>query len=80
MRIKHFLDNWVLRLVFVPLVFLFACIKEDEPVSAPLTGAPAITVTTLLSNQGIIKGIDFLPNSNLLFKQKKKICLYDMTP
>jgi glucose/arabinose dehydrogenase len=68
MRIKPFLDNWILAFVFFA-IFL-SCSKEDEPVTAPLIGAPEITVSTLLSNQGIIWGFDFLPNGNLLFTQK----------
>ena len=68
MRIKPFLDNWILAFVFFA-IFL-SCSKEDEPVTAPLISAPEITVTTLLSNQGIIWGFDFLPNGNLLFTQK----------
>jgi glucose/arabinose dehydrogenase len=74
MQIKPFLDNWILnrimRLAVVSFVFLLACSKEDEPVTAPLAGTPEITVTTLLSNQGIIWGFDILPNGNLLFTQK----------
>ena len=74
MQIKPFLDNWmwnrIIRLAVVSLVFLLACSKEDEPITAPLAGTPEITVTTLLSNQGIIWGFDILPNGNLLFTQK----------
>jgi glucose/arabinose dehydrogenase len=70
----------LLQVVFIPLVILFACSKADEPISAPLTGAPVITVTTLLSNQGIIWGFDFLPNGNLLFTQKTgTMRLFDTT-
>jgi glucose/arabinose dehydrogenase len=69
-----------LQVVFIPLAFLFACSKADEPISAPLTGVPVITVTTLLSNQGIIWGFDFLPNGNLLFTQKTgTMRLFDTT-
>jgi len=68
MRIKPYLDNWILAFVFFAI--LLSCSQEDEPVTAPLIGAPEITVTTLLSNQGIIWGFDFLPNGNLLFTQK----------
>ncbi len=68
MQIKPFLDNWILAFVFFA-IFL-SCSQEDEPVTAPLIDAPEITVTTLLSNQGIIWGFDFLPNGNLLFTQK----------
>jgi glucose/arabinose dehydrogenase len=74
MQIKPYLDNWIMnrimRFAVVSLVFLLACSKEDEPVTAPLAGTPEITVTTLLSNQGIIWGFDILPNGNLLFTQK----------
>lgn len=51
MQIKPFLDNWIqnriMRFAVVSLVFLLACSKEDEPVTAPLAGTPEITVTTL---------------------------------
>lgn len=82
MQIKPFLDNWIrnriMRLAVVSFVFLLACSKEDEPVTAPLAGTPEITVTTLLSNQGIIWGFDILPNGNLLFTQKAgTMRLYD---
>ena len=72
MRTKHFLDKCIVGLAFIALAFLFSCSKEKElePVSASLSGTPEITVTTLLSNQGIIWGFDFLPNGNLLFTQK----------
>jgi glucose/arabinose dehydrogenase len=75
MQIKHYLGNWILAIVFV-----VSCSKEDEPVTAPLTGAPEITVTTLLSNQEIIWGFDFLPNGNILFTQKTgSLRLFDTT-
>ena len=75
MRIKHYLGNWILAIVFV-----VSCSKEDEPVTAPLTGAPEITVTTLLNNQGIIWGYDFLPNGTILFTQKTgSLRLFDPT-
>ena len=74
MQIKPFLDNWmrnrIMRFAIVSFVFLLDCSKEDEPFTAPLAGTPKITVTTLLSNQGIIWGFDVLPNGNLLFTQK----------
>ena len=70
--------NRIMRLAVVSLVFLLACSKEDEPVTAPLAGTPEIKVTTLLSNQGIIWGFDILPNGNLLFTQKAgTMRLYD---
>ena len=51
MQIKPFLDNWmrnrIMRLAVVSFVFLLACSKEDEPVTASLSGTPEITVTTL---------------------------------
>ena len=74
MQIKPYLDKWMrnrlLRFAVVFLVFLLACSKEEEPFTAPLVGIPEITVTTLLTNQGIIWGFDVLPNGNLLFTQK----------
>lgn len=69
-----------LQILCIALAFLFACTKENEPISAPKSGAPVITVTTLLSNQGIIWGFDFLPNGNLLFTQKTgTMRLFDTT-
>jgi glucose/arabinose dehydrogenase len=68
MRTKLFLDNWILAFVFLALHF--SCSKEDEPISTSLSGTPEIVVNTLLSNQGIIWGFDFLPNGNILFTQK----------
>lgn len=60
--------------------FLFSCSKKETPVSVPLTGTPQIIVTTLLSNQGIIWGFDFLPNGNLVFTQKAgTMRLFDTT-
>lgn len=48
-----------------------ACKKDAAPTpEPPLTGTPDITITTLLTNQGIIWGFDVLPNGNLLFTQK----------
>ena len=51
MQIKTYLDNWmwnrIIRFAVVSLVFLLACSKEDEPVTASLSGTPEITVTTL---------------------------------
>lgn len=70
--------NRIMRFAVVSLVFLLGCSKEDEPVTASLAGTPQITVTTLLSNQGIIWGFDILPNGNLLFTQKTgTMRLYD---
>jgi glucose/arabinose dehydrogenase len=64
----------LLPLTLVFLLFLFSCSKKAEPtppvITPPLTGTPEITVTTLLSNQGIIWGFDILPNGNLLYTQK----------
>ncbi len=72
--------NWLLQSAILPLTFLWSCSKEAEPISAPLTGTPVITVTTLLNNQGIIWGFDILPNGNLLFTQKAgTMRLYDTT-
>lgn len=68
------------------MIFL-SCSKETDPVPPtppiippPTTGAPDITITTLLNNQGIIWGFDVLPNGNLLFTQKAGMMqLFDTT-
>lgn len=68
--LNSFKRTRLFHLVFVLLAFFFSCSKKSEPVAAPLTGTPEITITTLLSNQGIIWGFDFLPDGNILFTQK----------
>ena len=73
-----------MQLTLVFLVFLFSCSKDTDPVppiiNPPLTGTPEITITTLLTNQGIIWGFDVLPNGNLLFTQKTgSMQLFDTT-
>lgn len=66
----------LLPIIFACVVFLFSCTKKSNtapitpPVVTPPTGTPTITITTLLTNQGIIWGFDVLPNGNLLFTQK----------
>jgi glucose/arabinose dehydrogenase len=75
----------LIKLRFAFLVFLFSCSKNTEPQSPPvltppLSGTPEITITTLLTNQGIIWGFDFLPNGNLLYTQKAgTMQLFDTT-
>jgi glucose/arabinose dehydrogenase len=64
-----------LLLTVACLAVLFSCSDDAESpspptVTPPLSGTPDITVTTLLSNQGIIWGFDVLPNGNLLLTQK----------
>jgi glucose/arabinose dehydrogenase len=65
---------------------LLACSKKSgsstptPPETPPLTGTPELTITTVLSNQGIIWGFDVLPNGNLLYTQKSgAMQLYDTT-
>lgn len=80
---NSFKKVWFIQLTFAFVVFLFSCSKDAEPPSPPvitLTGTPEITITTLLSNQGIIWGFDVLPNGNLLFTQKAgTMQLFDTT-
>lgn len=76
---------WPIQLPFALLVFFFSCSKDAEPpsppvITPPLTGTPDITITTLLTNQGIIWGFDILPNGNLLFTKKAgTMHLFDTT-
>jgi aldose sugar dehydrogenase len=76
---------WPMQLPFALLVFLFSCSKDAESpsppvITPPLTGTPDITITTLLTNQGIIWGFDILPNGNLLFTKKAgTMHLFDTT-
>jgi glucose/arabinose dehydrogenase len=82
---NRFIKSLLIKLRFSFLVFLFSCSKNTEPQSPPvltppLSGTPEITITTLLTNQGIIWGFDFLPNGNLLYTQKAgTMQLFDTT-
>ena len=82
---KLFKTLWQTQLIVASLLFLLSCSKETytappDPLPPPLTGTPNITITTLLTNQGIIWGFDFLPNGNLLFTQKTGVMqLFDTT-
>lgn len=73
--LNQYYKGFRLPIVFFIVLFILSCSKSGTPVSspvatAPLTGTPDITITTLLSNQGIIWGFDVLPNGNLLYTQK----------
>jgi len=49
-------------------------------ITPPVTGTPNISITTLLTNQGVIWGFDVLPNGNLLFTKKTgTMHLFDTT-
>lgn len=72
---NSFKKAWLIQLAVVCLAVLFSCSKDaasttPPTVTPPLSGTPTLTVTTLLSNQGIIWGFDILPNGNLLLTQK----------
>ncbi|MGL6140601.1 MAG: hypothetical protein ACRC2M_25115, partial [Planktothrix sp.] len=67
---SSFCRTLLIQLPFAFLVFLFSCSKEADTtpspvVIPPLTGTPEISITTLLTNQGMIWGFDVLPNGNL---------------
>ncbi len=96
MQTKYYLENlinkvamknvcsinrvWIFQFIIVLFVFITSCSKKTNSVPAPLTGTPEIKITTLLNNQGIIWGFDFLPNGNILFTQKTgTMRLFDTT-
>ncbi len=66
-------------------MLLTSCSKKTETIptsdrSETLSGTPQLSITTLLSNQGIIWGFDFLPNGNIIYTQKTGLMfLYDTT-
>ena len=54
-------------------LFTFSACKEDEeatPVDVVSTEEPTVQIKTLLTDRGIIWGMDFLPNGDLLFTEK----------
>jgi glucose/arabinose dehydrogenase len=84
MEIKYsslFKISWIMQLRLAIIVLLFSCSKNHHtPIPSVLTGTPEISIRTLISNQGIIWGLDQLPNGNLLFTQKNgTMQLYDTT-
>jgi aldose sugar dehydrogenase len=87
-RLSEFLNNAVV-LVITSVLFIaqLSCSKSTDSetpappiITPPLTGNPEITITTLLTNQGIIWGFDILPDGDLLFTRKTgSILLFDTT-
>jgi aldose sugar dehydrogenase len=54
------------------LILLLGCGKEAPEVpSEDLTGVPEISVQTVITGYEIIWGMDFLPNGNLIFGEKR---------
>lgn len=56
---------------FILLFFVFFLSCKKNQVDAPLTGIPTIEIKTILSGYEIIWGMDFLPNGDLIFGEKK---------
>lgn len=60
-----------MKFSFVILIcFSFVACKKDQA-ETPVTGVPEIEVKTVLSGYEIIWGMDFLPNGDLIFGEKK---------
>lgn len=69
--------HWILMTMWVLLCGVMACQKDNEALPAPeepeVEGplrAPEINIRTVLTNQGIMWGMDFLPNGNIIFTQR----------
>jgi glucose/arabinose dehydrogenase len=63
-----------LGLIFVCTLLLSSCRKKTDPVdpiTPPPTTPPTLEVTTLLTGYEIIWGMDFLPNGDMLFAEKR---------
>ena len=65
--------NYRKKIALVVIILLsFSCEKKanESPIDDP-TGDPVITVETLLTGYEIIWGMDFLPNGDLIFGEKR---------
>ena len=58
----------ILILLSLPLLILFSCEKETDE---DLTGIPLLKMNTLLTGYEIIWGMDFLPDGDLIFGEKR---------
>ena len=58
----------ILILLSLPLFILFSCEKETDE---DLTGNPLLKMNTLLTGYEIIWGMDFLPDGDLIFGEKR---------
>ena len=56
---------------YIILLFLFFLSCKKNQTEIPLTGIPEIEIKTILSGYEIIWGMDFLPNGDLIFGEKK---------
>jgi len=62
------MKNKILILSGLTLFILYSCKKETE---ADLTGVPQLTIKTILTGYEIIWGMDFLPDGDLIFGEKR---------
>jgi len=60
--------NRILILLSLSLLILCSCEKETEE---DLTGVPLLTMKTVLTGYEIIWGMDFIPNGDLIFGEKR---------
>ena len=62
-----------LGLVAIVVILLGRCSSKnaDEPVNPGSTEEPTIKVNTLFTNREVVWGMDFLPNGDMLFTEKK---------
>jgi len=58
----------ILILLSLPLLILFSCEKETDE---DLTGNPLLKMNSLLTGYEIIWGMDFLPDGDLIFGEKR---------
>jgi glucose/arabinose dehydrogenase len=58
-------------LCYLFFICLFACSKKQTEDTVDLLSEPKINVDTLLSGYEIIWGMDFFPNGDLIFNEKK---------
>ena len=62
----------IIILLSLTLFILTSCEKENEEVEeVDLTGVPQLNMKTILSDYEIIWGMDFIPNGDLIFGEKR---------
>lgn len=67
---KIFLNSAKILFFFILMTNIYSCKKDKEESKLPVS-APKITVEKILDNYEIIWGMDFLPNGDLVFGEKR---------
>lgn len=59
------------NLLFASILFVTACTENKELVDTTQSQSPITTSTTIVNNREVIWGLDFLPDGDMLFTEKR---------